>query len=239
MIYLACIRRYIVKQAVKNKYPHWRLHKALPSNTRSNCFNNPVRPFYGTECGRSLQNTNWPLGRDEFGQGPAHLQLESPPLDLHNSSLAPQLARLLMWTLNNEMSVVFWGVTSSGSCKNRCFGGMYSLHHQGGKNQRAKNNVSSNFPTRWYFSAWRWGDPPKRQSLQDPRGVISQRIAFFIVTAMKTSSLRFNNLPITYLMYIIIPSSLSFLQLCLPSFVSLIRTLCLPLQRRLFAGFSQ
>jgi hypothetical protein len=32
---------------------------------------------------------------------------------------------------------VFWDVTSCGSCKNRCFGGTYSLQHQGEKNLRA------------------------------------------------------------------------------------------------------
>jgi hypothetical protein len=38
---------------------------------------------------------------------------------------------------------VFWNVTPCGSCKNRCFGGTYRLHHQGDKNRRA-GNVSSN-----------------------------------------------------------------------------------------------
>jgi hypothetical protein len=31
-----------------------------------------------------------------------------------------------------------------GSCKNRYFGGMYHLHHQGDKNQWARNNIESN-----------------------------------------------------------------------------------------------
>jgi hypothetical protein len=39
---------------------------------------------------------------------------------------------------------VFWDATPCCSCKNRCFGGMYRPHHQGGKQQRARNNVSSN-----------------------------------------------------------------------------------------------
>jgi hypothetical protein len=38
---------------------------------------------------------------------------------------------------------VFWNVTLCGSCKSRHFGGTYRFHHQGGKNQRAMNNVSS------------------------------------------------------------------------------------------------
>jgi hypothetical protein len=39
---------------------------------------------------------------------------------------------------------VFWDVTPSDSCKNRSFGRTCRLHHQGDKNQRARNNVSSN-----------------------------------------------------------------------------------------------
>jgi hypothetical protein len=42
-------------------------------------------------------------------------------------------------------NAVFWNVTPCGSCKNRRFGGMYRLHHQGDKNWRARNNVSSNY----------------------------------------------------------------------------------------------
>jgi hypothetical protein len=40
-------------------------------------------------------------------------------------------------------NVAFWDVTPCGSGKNRRFGGTYRLHHQGGKNQRARNTVSS------------------------------------------------------------------------------------------------
>jgi hypothetical protein len=41
-------------------------------------------------------------------------------------------------TVKND---VLWGVIPCGSCKNRCFGGTYCLHHQGGNNQGARNNV--------------------------------------------------------------------------------------------------
>jgi hypothetical protein len=41
-------------------------------------------------------------------------------------------------------NAVFWNVTPCGSCKNRRFGGMCSLHHLCGKNQRAKNDASIN-----------------------------------------------------------------------------------------------
>jgi hypothetical protein len=39
---------------------------------------------------------------------------------------------------------VLWDVTPCGSRKNTRFGGTYRPHHQGEKNQRARNNVSSN-----------------------------------------------------------------------------------------------
>jgi hypothetical protein len=45
-------------------------------------------------------------------------------------------------TLKN---VIFWDVTPCGSCKSRCFGGMYRLHHQGDKNWQSRSSVSSNF----------------------------------------------------------------------------------------------
>jgi hypothetical protein len=38
---------------------------------------------------------------------------------------------------------VSWDVTPCGSCKNQCFGGTYRLYHQGDKNRRAGNKVSS------------------------------------------------------------------------------------------------
>jgi hypothetical protein len=41
-------------------------------------------------------------------------------------------------------SAVFWDVTACGSCKNQRFGGTCRLHHQGYKNRRVRNNVSSN-----------------------------------------------------------------------------------------------
>jgi hypothetical protein len=40
---------------------------------------------------------------------------------------------------------VSWDVTLCGSCKNECLGGTDYLHHQGGKNQRTRKDVSSNW----------------------------------------------------------------------------------------------
>jgi hypothetical protein len=41
-------------------------------------------------------------------------------------------------------NAVFWDVTPCGSCNNLRFGGTFHLHHDSGKNQQARNNVSSN-----------------------------------------------------------------------------------------------
>jgi hypothetical protein len=40
-------------------------------------------------------------------------------------------------------NAVLWDVMSCGIYKNRCFGGIYRLHHQDGNNVRDKNKVSS------------------------------------------------------------------------------------------------
>jgi hypothetical protein len=43
-------------------------------------------------------------------------------------------------------NAVFWDVTQCGSsCKNRRFWVTYRLHHQGDKNRRGRNKVSSNY----------------------------------------------------------------------------------------------
>jgi hypothetical protein len=49
-----------------------------------------------------------------------------------------------IFTAVTVKNAVFWDVTQCGFCKNRFFGGTYSLHHQGDKNYRARNNGGSN-----------------------------------------------------------------------------------------------
>jgi hypothetical protein len=44
----------------------------------------------------------------------------------------------------NVKRIVFLDLTLSISCQNRRFGVAYHLHHQGRKNQRIRNNISSN-----------------------------------------------------------------------------------------------
>jgi hypothetical protein len=41
-------------------------------------------------------------------------------------------------------NAAFWDLTSCGSSKNRRLGGPYRLHHQGDKNQQARNKIRSN-----------------------------------------------------------------------------------------------
>jgi hypothetical protein len=64
-------------------------------------------------------------------------------------------------------NVVFWDVTTCGSCKNRHFGGTYRFHHLGDMNRRARNTVSSN-------------KQPKHATHHTPHGVTSQKMVFLI-----------------------------------------------------------
>jgi hypothetical protein len=97
-------------------------------------------------------------------------------------------------------NAVFWDVAPCRSCVNRRFGGTYRLHIQGIKIGERGSNVS-----RWLHTAdcnhlltlvprsrilpWRWRRyvPPKRRLTHDLHGATSQKTAFFIVTAVKTS----------------------------------------------------
>jgi hypothetical protein len=74
---------------------------------------------------------------------------------------------LLRNTITTLKNGVFWVVTPCGSGKNRRFGGIWRLLHQGDKNRWTRNNTS----------------------LQEPHGVTTQKTPFFIVTAVKTSNL--------------------------------------------------
>jgi hypothetical protein len=69
---------------------------------------------------------------------------------------------------------VMWDVTLCGSCKEQRFGGTNRLHHQDCKIWRAGTlELTSNRSKLRYL-------PPKRQFLQEPHGVTSQKTAFFI-----------------------------------------------------------
>jgi hypothetical protein len=64
--------------------------------------------------------------------------------ELQNNYRA-QLVRFEFLTAVTKKNAVFWDMTPCGSCNSRRFGGTYHLHHQGAKNQRARDNVNSNF----------------------------------------------------------------------------------------------
>jgi hypothetical protein len=76
---------------------------------------------------------------------------------------------------------VFWDVTLYGSSKNLVF--LRSV-----RRLLVTANVVPSSPILviWW---WRRYVPPKRQFLQEPHGVTSQKTPFFIVTAVKTSKL--------------------------------------------------
>jgi hypothetical protein len=94
-------------------------------------------------------------------------------------------------------NVVFLDVAPCASCKNWRFGGMFRLHHQGDKNQLTRNNVNPN-KRRLLVTANVVPSSPILVTLMmetlsssetSPQGVTSQKTAFFIVTAVKTSNL--------------------------------------------------
>jgi hypothetical protein len=78
---------------------------------------------------------------------------------------------------------VLWDVRPCGSCKNRRFGRRYHLHHQRDKNRRARINVSSKLQTKH-----------DAKLLQEPHGVTSQKMTFFIISPRKPQILLSINL---------------------------------------------
>jgi hypothetical protein len=90
--------------------------------------------------------------------------------------------------LGDVKNAVFWDVTPCRYCINWSFGGTYRLHLQGG---RKKWEKFANEEPAWADDCRRWRPyvPPKRRFIQYLHGATSQNTAFFIVTAMKTTSL--------------------------------------------------
>jgi hypothetical protein len=92
------------------------------------------------------------MARKETGPGIAPIRLTdeqaNPNIDhtvshgmVPNCAVPPPPPPNCKWYMQNA---VFWDVTSCDASKNQRFGGMDHLHHQGDKNRRARNNVSSN-----------------------------------------------------------------------------------------------
>jgi hypothetical protein len=65
-------------------------------------------------------------------------------LKSYNTLSCCHFVRFEVFTTVTVENAFFWDVTPCGFRKKRRFGGTYCLHHQGGKNQRARN-VSNNY----------------------------------------------------------------------------------------------
>jgi hypothetical protein len=62
---------------------------------------------------------------------------------------ATELSRLILCKIEIFLTLtvknaVLWYMTPCGSSKNRCFGVTHRVHHQGGKNKRARKEVRNN-----------------------------------------------------------------------------------------------
>jgi hypothetical protein len=114
---------------------------------------------------------------------------------IHNSMLSTLFLKSLtacsfskeyFRSIVNLKNAVFWDVVHCRSCVNRRFVGTYRLHLQGRKiRERRTSPVCSHLltlvPRSRIFLPWRWR--------QDLHCATSQKTAFFIVTAVKTSDL--------------------------------------------------
>jgi hypothetical protein len=81
-------------------------------------------------------------------------------------------------------NAVFWDVTPCDSCKNRHFGWTYRLHHQGGKTVVICSGCSCQLLLTLFLALWFF-------LLQEPRGVTSQKTAFFNAVNIWTACLRY------------------------------------------------
>jgi pentatricopeptide repeat protein len=80
----------------------------------------------------------------------------------------------------NLQNAAFWNVMLCGFCKNRHFGGMYRLHHQGDKNSELGMLAVTGTEVRSMLQLLVTANvPPKHWFLQEPPSVTSQKMAFF------------------------------------------------------------
>jgi hypothetical protein len=104
-------------------------------------------------------------------------------------------------------SIIFWDMTPwSPLSFNRHFGGTCRLHLQDRRINQARNQRESRWQaklysdmlSRWFLARlilrpWRWRRhvlPKRRLTFNGLHGVISQKIRFFIPTAVRTSNLK-------------------------------------------------
>jgi hypothetical protein len=101
--------------------------------------------------------------------------------------------RCIHKNVKNMKNAVFWDVAPCRCCVNWRLGGTYLLHLQSRKIRERGTSLSrwlQPVPRSRIFLSWRWRRyvPPKRRFTQDLHGATSQKTAFFIVTAVKTSN---------------------------------------------------
>jgi hypothetical protein len=79
------------------------------------------------------------------GTGSAGQDRTLPPGHYRSETESRNQFRILgLYIMKSLKNAFFWDMTPCGCCQNRRFGGMYHLHYQVEKNQRARNSVSSN-----------------------------------------------------------------------------------------------
>jgi hypothetical protein len=98
---------------------------------------------YGLELCYPLKDASWALTSVQPQRNRPLLNVTRNCIEKTNFLTVTLYGRFEVLTAATINNAVVWDVTSCASCKNRHFGGTYRLHHQGEKNQRAKN-VSSN-----------------------------------------------------------------------------------------------
>jgi hypothetical protein len=101
------------------------------------------------------------------------------------------VVRFEVFTAVTMKNGVFWIVTQCGSCKNRRFGGTWSLSGTFLRSVRRLLVAACVVPSAPIVVTLMKEAPgsPKRRFLQEPHGVTTQKTPFFIVTAVKTSNL--------------------------------------------------
>jgi hypothetical protein len=98
-------------------------------------------------------------------------------IDQHNSSPGRRYPLIAEAFQNRKKKAVFWDVTPCRYCVNQHFGRTYRLHLQGRRKRKKIRERGTTSSRLTYYL----------------HGVTSQKTAFFIVTAVKTSNLTFQN----------------------------------------------
>jgi hypothetical protein len=128
--------------------------------------------------------------RDEFHLRQLHLSYCHAP---SNSEHMPLLEPSDKWRAcyENRQCYEQLDKTLERRARNTCFLGCFHCSKSSLLSCRVCSYLLTLVPRRRIFLPWRWRryDPPKRRFTQYLHGATSQKTAFFIVTAVKTSNL--------------------------------------------------